>query len=398
MVEKRHQVFVSSTYEDLKQERDRILRTLAENGYIAAGMEFFPAIDEEQFKFIKTILDQSDYCVCLVAGKYGSLASDGVGYSEKEHDYAVEQKIPVIALLREDIEALPDWKREVDSNKIELLNRFRRKLGASRLVRSWKGEMDLCLQLVNSLAVTGKKYPRPGWIRGTEDPEELLRKIMALEETNNRLQQELAAHSQISVAELIRKRLLERRVAITYKYEEKKVDTIAATEGDGPRLTERTEEYSMYQIAEFLLPRLKSEASPAGFSGLICDAITALSPNKAIEIQSAQVEAIETALDELGLINITTREIFDRVRKSIVTTYLGLEVAKEENTRLKRLARLRPTPPPRLPYTPPTFGKVMGEALDLLIDGTGKAFRWMLWKLVDVITRVIRRCRGSPGT
>src|SRR5688572_17824780 len=79
---KRYQVFVSSTFRDLKNERDRILRTLAESNYIAAGMEFFPAIDQEQFNFIKTVIDESDYYVAVVAGMYGSLASDGLSYSE----------------------------------------------------------------------------------------------------------------------------------------------------------------------------------------------------------------------------------------------------------------------------------------------------------------------------
>ena len=128
MSEKRFQVFVSSTYEDLKLERDRILRTLAENGYIAAGMEFFPAIDEEQFNFIKAVLDESDYCVCVVAGKYGSLAPDGKGYSEKEYDYAVENHIPVISLIRRDISKLHPSKRENDSRKQELLESFRSRL------------------------------------------------------------------------------------------------------------------------------------------------------------------------------------------------------------------------------------------------------------------------------
>ena len=53
-------------------------------------MEYFPALDEEQFDFIKTVIDQFDYYVAVVAGMYGSLASDGLSYSEKEYEYALE--------------------------------------------------------------------------------------------------------------------------------------------------------------------------------------------------------------------------------------------------------------------------------------------------------------------
>ena len=54
-------------------------------------MEMFPAADSEQFEYIKTILNESDYYVLVVAGRYGSIA-------EKEFNYAVEQGIPILAV------------------------------------------------------------------------------------------------------------------------------------------------------------------------------------------------------------------------------------------------------------------------------------------------------------
>ena len=51
----RYQVFVSSTFADLEEERKNVIQTLMEMNCIPAGMEFFPAIDEEQFEFIKAI-------------------------------------------------------------------------------------------------------------------------------------------------------------------------------------------------------------------------------------------------------------------------------------------------------------------------------------------------------
>nr|WP_321540740.1 DUF4062 domain-containing protein [Flavobacterium piscinae] len=53
---KRYQVFVSSTYADLKEERAKVIQTIMELDCIPAGMEIFPAIDEEQFEFIKKLL------------------------------------------------------------------------------------------------------------------------------------------------------------------------------------------------------------------------------------------------------------------------------------------------------------------------------------------------------
>lgn len=45
-MDKRYQVFVSSTFTDLKEERKHVIQTLMEMDCIPAGMELFPAIDE----------------------------------------------------------------------------------------------------------------------------------------------------------------------------------------------------------------------------------------------------------------------------------------------------------------------------------------------------------------
>ena len=46
-MDKRYQVFVSSTYTDLMDERKSVTQTLMELDCIPAGMELFPAVDEE---------------------------------------------------------------------------------------------------------------------------------------------------------------------------------------------------------------------------------------------------------------------------------------------------------------------------------------------------------------
>ncbi|EME0904200.1 DUF4062 domain-containing protein [Vibrio parahaemolyticus] len=62
-----------------------------EMGHIPVGMEMFSAADEEQWKIIQRQIDESDYYVVIAAHKYGSIAADGVSYTEKEYDYAVKK-------------------------------------------------------------------------------------------------------------------------------------------------------------------------------------------------------------------------------------------------------------------------------------------------------------------
>jgi hypothetical protein len=154
LAEKRYQVFLSSTYKDLISERDRMLRELARFNYIAAGMEYFPAIDEEQYEYIKTIIDDSDFYVIVVAGTYGTLAPDGLSYCEKEYNYALERGLPVISLLHRDVDSLPASKQEKDSEVRSRLEAFRKRLADRRLAAFWKDETELCLALVGSLAAT----------------------------------------------------------------------------------------------------------------------------------------------------------------------------------------------------------------------------------------------------
>ena len=88
----KYQIFVSSTYDDLKKERDEVIKAILEMGHIPVGMEMFSAADEEQWKIITRQIDQSDYYVVIVAHRYGSVTSEGLSYTEKEYDYAVQRR------------------------------------------------------------------------------------------------------------------------------------------------------------------------------------------------------------------------------------------------------------------------------------------------------------------
>jgi hypothetical protein len=50
----------------------------------------------------------------IVAGKYGSLADDGVSFTEKEYEYAVSKNIPILAFLHTNPERMGAGKTERD--------------------------------------------------------------------------------------------------------------------------------------------------------------------------------------------------------------------------------------------------------------------------------------------
>lgn len=188
---KRYQVFVSSTYVDLQEERQQVLETLMKMDCIPAGMELFPAADEQQFEFIKKVIDDCDYYLLIVGGKYGSLSKEGISYTEMEFDYAVEKGIRIVALLIEEPDKLAMDKNEIDPNLRAKLSQFREKVSKDRLVNYWKAADELPGKVSLSLISTIKMYPAVGWIRADQgDSTELLVQLNDLrQETDLRVQE-----------------------------------------------------------------------------------------------------------------------------------------------------------------------------------------------------------------
>ena len=164
-MDKRYQVFISSTYADLKQERSKVMQTIMSLNCIPAGMELFPASNAEQFEFIKRIIDDCDYYVLIVGGRYGSLTKDGISYTEKEFEYAKQKGLPILAFLHNDLDSIPLGKSEKDPVKREMLNNFRDKVSTGRLIQFWTNPEELAGKVATSLSLTIMQTPAVGWVR-----------------------------------------------------------------------------------------------------------------------------------------------------------------------------------------------------------------------------------------
>lgn len=195
MAEKKYQVFISSTYSDLVDERRRILDILLMADCIPAGMEAFVATDVEQFEVIKKVIDLCDYYVLIIGKRYGSVnPATGLSYTEMEYEYAKQQQIPVLVFAIDEAVELPVDKVEVDPNKIESLKRFRQNAMMNRLVSLWKTPDELTAALAISIMRAKSEIERPGWQRAKSyDETTLLRDIMNFQKENARLKKELTS-------------------------------------------------------------------------------------------------------------------------------------------------------------------------------------------------------------
>lgn len=92
----KYQFFVGSTYKDLVDERQVAINAIIETNNIVAGMEFFGAVGENQLEHIKQEIDQTDYYLLIIGGRYGSLTKSGNDYAFSSRFYSPykAQKFP----------------------------------------------------------------------------------------------------------------------------------------------------------------------------------------------------------------------------------------------------------------------------------------------------------------
>jgi branched-chain amino acid transport system substrate-binding protein len=166
----RFQVFVSSTYVDLKIERQTVIETVLALNCFPAGMEFFPASEADQMMHIRKVIDDCDYYVLIVGGRYGSTDDSGLSYTEAEYDYAKSTGVPILSFLHKDPGRIFADHSESSDDGREALKRFRQKVSNGRLVNHWATGDELGRKVATSLSSEFHNNPRPGWIRGPSFP------------------------------------------------------------------------------------------------------------------------------------------------------------------------------------------------------------------------------------
>lgn len=185
----KYQVFISSTYTDLIDERRKVLDVLLMADCIPAGMEAFVATDLEQFEVIKKVIDYCDYYVLIIGKRYGSISSEtGISYTEMEYDYAISKGIPVLVFAIDESIELPENKIDTDTEKIEKLRTFRDKAMSNRMATVWRSSDELTGNLAISIMKAKTEIKRPGWQRAVSyDEASLRREIMDLQVEKDKL-------------------------------------------------------------------------------------------------------------------------------------------------------------------------------------------------------------------
>lgn len=195
---KKYQIFISSTYIDLIDERQAAVEAILQAGHIPAGMELFAASSQSQWEIIKKWIDESDIYMLILGGRYGSIEQkSGLSYTELEYNYACETGKPLFALvLHQDFIELK-VQNQGSKNILELdepqkLKLFNQKV-LSKLCKICKDSKDIQLGIFQSISSLEREGSLTGWIKANEglNPQPYLDQISILQKEKDELNQKI---------------------------------------------------------------------------------------------------------------------------------------------------------------------------------------------------------------
>ncbi|MCM1038196.1 MAG: DUF4062 domain-containing protein [Ruminococcus sp.] len=202
---KKLQVFVSSTYTDLKEERQAAVEAILDAGHIPAGMELFKAGNESQLKTIYKWIDESDVYMLILGGRYGSVDhKSGNSYTQLEYEYALSKNIPVFAVvlsqscLTSKINSL-GLENVIEQGNPDKYKSFK-SFVMTKVIREVEDCKDIKIAIHSTLNEFINEYDLSGWIRNAnendtiqllKDSNALLREINSLNKQIRELQEQL---------------------------------------------------------------------------------------------------------------------------------------------------------------------------------------------------------------
>lgn len=172
-MDKKLQVFVSSTYTDLIEERQTAVQAILDAGHIPAGMELFKA-GKSQMQTIRKWIDESDVYMLILGGRYGTIEKEsGLSYTELEYRYALSKNMPVFAIVLEDSflysKASSVSKNDIlEKDNIEKYNLFKSFVVNENVVKFVSNIDKIGSAILSHLysILSDPEFNLIGWIRG----------------------------------------------------------------------------------------------------------------------------------------------------------------------------------------------------------------------------------------
>lgn len=170
LVNKKLQVFVSSTYTDLIEERQAAVEAILQAGHIPAGMELFSAGNDSQLQTIYKWIDESDVYMLILGGRYGSIdTKTGKSYTQLEYEYALSKDIPIFSIVLSDNYLTNNIAKNGLNNTIEqdAPDKYQnfKSLVMTKIIKYANDTKDIKIGIITSLYSLLDTYPVIGWVK-----------------------------------------------------------------------------------------------------------------------------------------------------------------------------------------------------------------------------------------
>lgn len=171
MSKKKLQIFISSTYTDLKEERQAAVEAILGSRHIPAGMELFKAGNTSQLETIKKWINESDLYMLILGGRYGSIEpQSGKSYTQIEYEYAIKQNTPVFAVVLSDSflhKKAADGTEVFEKDNKEKYDNFK-EFVMTKIIKQVDDCKDIQLAIKDSIIELENENKLCGWVRTSE--------------------------------------------------------------------------------------------------------------------------------------------------------------------------------------------------------------------------------------
>jgi hypothetical protein len=221
-------------------ERAAIQKALRRAGYFVAGMEDFTASPIDIWDFITELIDDSDYYLLVIAGKYGTLFPNSkMSFTEKEYRYALERQKPCVALIHDQPGIIQAQHTDMGT-KGKSLQKFREFVASNNSASGrWHNLEGLPNEALAAIRNAERSCPGVGWVRADKNQEEIDRLKNQLHEFETAASASKPLFMTEEQPEHVR---TEEPFTICYVMEDVREGAYVISDVDGPRAP-RPEEY-----------------------------------------------------------------------------------------------------------------------------------------------------------
>lgn len=159
-MDKKYQIFISSTYIDLKEIRSIAFTTILEMGHIPVGLDIFRVGEEYSTeKYVSKYIDSSQIIIVIIGDRYGSKAKSGKSFVEEEYLYALSKNKKTLFFIK-------SHYRQVDDPNYQS---FIKKIMTDNMVVLWDDAIDFKVKLVSNISLALTNSPPPTYWAKTSD-------------------------------------------------------------------------------------------------------------------------------------------------------------------------------------------------------------------------------------